>query len=227
MAGVPLPESFKEQQLAFIRSLPKEDIATLRSYTKYGDIILNTVLRGQPRDQLGRLVRRMTFDEDGDIEVDPGFTPDKEKDFVDQYVTRFMEVINKAPLLTEELTLYRGIYAKAYKSSVNEFLSTSYDIDQATRFSGRETKKACCLITLHVKPGVRVLWIESISTNKQEREVLIVPPYTETKESDTKAGDVVVTIAPRSTGGRRRSFKRRKTHRKTRRQSFTPSSRVT
>ena len=82
--------------------------------------------------------------------------------------------------LTEPITLYRGVGREAYTTKEDYgFISTSYDIEEALVFTniyeGKRVgeRRTCCLIVINVPVGTRCIFLEEISYNPTEKEVLL------------------------------------------------------
>lgn len=202
-----LSDSFKKSQTAFLESLTPDEKAILNSYTHHGDRITNAVLRGTPLEGMRHHIESLPMTEPKGTTL--GLIP--------SYVAKFMNVIKKAPIVTEEMTLYRGINAGSspyQESNGNEVLSTTYDPKIAKTFAGSSSVDHCCFITIRVIPGVRVLWIEPISRFPDEREVILIPPFMEVIESRKTLRDLVVAVSPSKRSGGTRKTRRWKMPRK-------------
>lgn len=182
-----LSDAFKKEQEEFLKSLTPDEQKILTSYTRHGDEIINPVLRESPtRPGLNVRVEQLKKRHPTDNKL--GFIP--------SFVSDFMKIIKRAPELKEELTLYRGIRANSYTTpNQAEVVSTTYYADVAKEF-GPYTPEGCCRVTLHVKPGVRVLWLEPITAHRREGEILLVPPFKEVRHPTANPRDVIVTILP-------------------------------
>lgn len=75
----------------------------------------------------------------------------------------------EAPPVTTPFMVYRGIDSDEFIRDIRAFVSTSLDVEEATRRAGRR----CCLLRITVMPGSRVLPIESVSEHADEAEVLL------------------------------------------------------
>jgi hypothetical protein len=203
----PLSDAFKKEQEEFLKSLTPDEQKILTSYTRHGDEIINPVLRESPtRPGLNVRVEQLKKRHPTDNKL--GFIP--------SFVSDFMKIIKRAPTLKEELTLYRGIRAETYRTpNEAEVVSTTYN-SQIAEIFGPEKADKCCRITLHVKPGVRVLWLEPITKWSGESEILLIPPFKEVRQPSTTPRDIVVTISPvtKQKGGTTRRGKTRKSKRK-------------
>lgn len=71
-------------------------------------------------------------------------------------------------VLQTPLTLFRGIDDEKYLNDI-AFVSTSYEEEVAGAYSQDE----CCIIVINVPVGAKVIFIESISQNKDDKEVLL------------------------------------------------------
>ena len=209
---------FKKNQVDYVvNKLTNNDRLILTSYTRFGDRIVNQVLRGNVADVIqhnpvfiSNLKQFMTTYETLSSNSSVGV--------VRNYVTLFMNVFRKnIPLLDSPLVVYRGVQRREDISiHGNEFLSTSLNKTIAKEFvSG----KGCCLLTIQLNPGVRAFWIEPISMYPQEQEVLVGPPFKVEKIEQTDSGyNVVIGPMPVykrgatrriKTNKRKRTYKRR------------------
>jgi arsenate reductase-like glutaredoxin family protein len=87
---------------------------------------------------------------------------------IKQLISDIDSIFEQVHPLDEPLTLYRGIDNERYVDDI-AFISTTYDMDVATTYSGDE----CCIIVLNVPVGAKVLFVESISQNKDDKEVML------------------------------------------------------
>jgi hypothetical protein len=128
---------------------------------------------------------------------------------VREYVVNLVSIFKKAPLLKEELTVYRGVKREQdIFVHGNELLSTSYDKYYAKdQFQG---SAPCCLLTITLKPGIRTIWIEYVSTLAIEREILVGPPFqVELDKVDSANYNVIISPKPIY---RKRAGKRTRRH---------------
>lgn len=72
------------------------------------------------------------------------------------------------PLLKKAITVYRGL-SEDLIPKILTFLSTSYDKERASKFSSLK----CCLLIINVPSGTKILPLEKISENPQEKEILL------------------------------------------------------
>lgn len=197
-----LPVSFQEDQTTFLNSLTSEESHILQSYTDVGDGIINQVLRGNfntlTEDSIN-LLKKYTL-EDTKIGAIP------------YYVSSFMNIVKKSPVIKDTLRLYRGIKGEEHiDMHKNDIISTSYLPGVIQQFKGNK----CCSIVIDVNPGVRAVWIEKVSVYPEEREVILIPPY-QIKMKDAGRGNFLAIISPyvRKAGTRKSlSKKARKTRR--------------
>jgi hypothetical protein len=192
-----LPVSFQEDQTSFLDSLTSKEAHILQSYTDVGDGIINQVLRGNfntlTEDSIN-LLKKYTL-EDTKIGAIP------------YYVSSFMNIVKKSPVIKETLRLYRGIKGEEHiDMHKNDIISTSYLPGVIQQFKGNK----CCSIVIEVKPGVRAVWIEKVSFYPEEREVIIIPPY-QIEMKNTGKGNFLATISPyvRKSGTRRKTLRRK------------------
>ena len=191
-----LPVSFQEDQTSFLDSLTLEETNILQSYTNVGNDIINQVLRGNfntlTEDSIN-LLKKYTL-EDTKIGAIP------------YYVSSFMNIVKKSPVIKDTLRLYRGIKGEEHiDMHKNDIISTSYYPGVIQQFKGNK----CCSIVIDVKPGVRAVWIEKVSFYPEEREVIIIPPY-QIEMKNTGKGNFLATISPYvRKSGKRKTLRRK------------------
>jgi hypothetical protein len=192
-----LPVSFQEDQTSFLDSLTSKETNILQSYTNVGDGIINQVIRGNFN----------TLTEDS-INLLKKYTQEDTKiGAIPYYVSSFMNIVKKSPVIKETLRLYRGIKGEEHiDMHKNDIISTSYYPGVIQQFKGNK----CCSIVIEVKPGVRAVWIEKVSLYPEEREVILIPPY-QIEMKNTGKGNFLATISPyvRKSGTRRKTLRRK------------------
>ena len=210
--AAPLP--YDAAQAAFSKGLSPAEREALSHYAKGGYLITTPLLTGAPSkkdltefDPLIDYGRRI-----GDF---PG---DKKIGVIPRFLSAFVSAIRKAPKLTDELNVFRGIHSdRGLDIQGNNVLSTSRSEGMARYFiEGQQ----CCMLNIKVKPGVRVISIETLfpdSPNHAEQEMLICPPF-KAQIVDGGKGVKNVTITPVESyrGGRRKTRKHKRRTRSTR-----------
>jgi hypothetical protein len=73
------------------------------------------------------------------------------------------------PNITDNIVVYRGINTKDFVSGLSSYISTTYDIDIAHKYSC----KGCATLHIVVPSGSKVLPLEFISEYKSEKEILL------------------------------------------------------
>jgi len=127
--------------------------------------------------------------------------------FIREFMAGFLSVLSRAPKLTQEINVFRGINHKdGLKIDGTMTMSTSYDKYVAVDFvSGLG---GCCMLKINVKPGVRIFAIGGM-----EREIMILPPYNakieDVEHTNGKIKQVTITPAKYRGGTRRRRRLRR------------------
>ena len=133
--------------------------------------------------------------------------------FIREFMTGFLSVISRAPKLTQEINVFRGINTKdGLNINGRMTMSTSYDKSVALEFvSGLG---GCCMLKINVKPGVRIFAIGGV-----EREIMILPPYNakieDVEHTNGKIKQVTITPVKYRGGTRRRRNRRRRRLRQT------------
>lgn len=71
--------------------------------------------------------------------------------------------------IKSQLLLYRGIDNEGHAHTDNAFISATYSLDASRNFSDPD----CCICVINVSAGSKLLFLENIAQNSNEREVLI------------------------------------------------------
>lgn len=145
--------------------------------------------------------------------------------YIPTFMANFSRAMFKAPKLTHEINVFRGIQNKAGLNNLGTIpISTSYSKTMALAFSRvflGEVEKGCCMLKVNVKPGVRIIAIDFLmgegdSFSAREFEIIICPPFKALVEDvgDSNSGIKKVTITP--VVPRRAGTRRKRGARKTR-----------
>ena len=200
-------------QVKFILGLSKEEHATIMGYKGNAFLFTTPLLTGRPpRSGVDPVVKTA-------LPSQYSIPRDRAMGFVPKFMGHLANVIHKAPKLSKEIVVYRGIRSdRALSIEGNNLLSTSYCKDAAHKFAGGE----CCLLNITVKPGVRIIVVGMVEDGVEdgmgmddECEIIICPPYKAHVE-DAGPGMKNVTITPvaRWRAGTRRYKNKRRTLRK-------------
>ena len=93
--------------------------------------------------------------------------------FIREFMTGFLTALSRAPKLTQEINVFRGVVGKeALNIDGTLALSTSYDKHVAFTFSNG--RGMCCMLKINVKPGVRFFAWRGAD---DESEIMVLPPY--------------------------------------------------
>ncbi len=217
--------NYKYEQVKFLNSLTLYEKQLLSIYTEHsGYKVINEVLR-QNVKEMNEIILNPTFMQalsQFKYRYSNQLTSSNENKIglVKEYIVNVLNIFKKAPPLKEELTVYRGVQREEdIHLHGNELLSTSYDKDYAK--SQFQKQAPCCLLTITLKPGIRTIWIEYVSSIPIEHEILIGPPFQiELQKVDSANYNVVISRKTAyRTGARRRTYRRKnkgkKTYRKT------------
>jgi hypothetical protein len=140
--------------------------------------------------------------------------------FIREFMTGFLTALSRAPKLTQEINVFRGIDGKeALNIDGTLALSTSYDKHVAFTFSGK--RGACCMLKINMKPGVRFFAWRGADP---EREIMVLPPYKALIEDidGPDSGLKKVTIIPvKYRGGTRGGLRTRRRRRLRRTKKLT------
>jgi hypothetical protein len=196
----------------FQSTLNDAEIRALNAYKGSHHSFMGPLMLGLTKESLG--VVNFARSETRADSKDPARPPlPKERPgpgFIREFMTGFLTTLSRAPKLTQEINVFRGIMGKeALNIDGTLALSTSYNKHVAFTFSdGRGT---CCMLKINVKPGVRFFaWRGS----DDESEILICPPYKAQIEDidGPDSGVKKVTIIPvKYRGGTRRRRRLRQT----------------
>ena len=81
-------------------------------------------------------------------------------------------IFTLVPPIETSLTVYRGVAVDSQDDidlDNSGFISTTYDKEISTRFSG----SPCCVLVLTIPVGSKVLFVESISSFPEEKEIVL------------------------------------------------------
>lgn len=185
-----LEDKYSEEQQSFLNSLSEKEKKILSFYTKFGDVIINNILRGNvTTENKDLMIAIKNFQENY-----PEYSKSTEYGFIRVFISDFLNIFKKAPKLKNELTVYRGIKNENYVSPItNELLSTSLSKEHALRFQGQSP---CCLLTITLKPGIRTIYMAPISQFLAEDEVLVGPPFKVDSKEKTSNSEYKLTLSP-------------------------------
>jgi hypothetical protein len=98
------------------------------------------------------------------------------KDVINDYINDLNSIIDKSPVITKKMIVYRGVkddyYLNGIKNHIyktNTFVSTSINLPSALKFANSN----CCLKRITLLPGSRALLLEGITVIPNEIELLI------------------------------------------------------
>jgi len=196
-------------QEQFYSSLSLDEKRGLSQYKGDGYMFMGPLMRGMVQQSRG--VVRYAIKETRANSKDPARPPlPKERPgpgFIREFMAGFLSFISRAPRLTKEINVFRGVVSKGGLNIDGTMaISTSYDKHVAAAYSNE--REGCCMLKINVKPGVRIFaWDQSDA----EKEIMVLPPYKAQIEDvgGPESGIKKVTITPvKYRGGTRR---RRKT----------------
>jgi hypothetical protein len=149
-------------QITFLSTLSWMDFEVLTSYTRFGDTIINNVLRGKTPPDIARAFKQIQA---------KGVVSLSRIGGIQGYVRKFQDLFNKAPRLRTEMVVYRGYKERTDIPASSGYLSTTTNPKIAKMF----IHDTCCFTTIHVQPGVRTLWLKLLSSFPDEDEILLGP----------------------------------------------------
>ena len=93
------------------------------------------------------------------------------------YAKQLVDIINRAPPLPDDCTVYRGVRTLFYSTNARKtfknkgLLSTSFNPSSVGQF----TTRGCCVKKLKIKKGTKALFMECITRLPGEYEILFPP----------------------------------------------------
>jgi len=159
-----------DRQIAYINGLSERDKHIIMSYTIYGDILINSHIRGTLtllliKNIITDVIKHNPFkyqhqDETNTDEIDKLYIEN-----IPLYIIRFIKeydtIIQNAPSLTKKIIVYRGLNDILHGVQRNsdqyfhqkEFISASFYLPAAVQFM----KKSYCILELEVDTNVKCL----------------------------------------------------------------------
>lgn len=202
-------------QKQFARTIKPDGARALNAYKGDAHSFMGPLMAGMPEYSFGAVdfAREQTRADS----TDPARPPlPKERPgpgFIREFMAGFLTAIEKAPKLTQEINVFRGVVGTdGLKMDGTMAMSTSYDKHVAFGFANGN--QGCCMLKINVKPGVRIYaW----QPPDPESEIMILPPYkAQIEDVENSHGHIKqVTITPaKYRGGTRRKRKSRLTRKK-------------
>jgi hypothetical protein len=199
-------------QNQFASTLNPAEWRALNAYKGEGHKFMGPLMAGVPEYSLGvvRYAREETRAdrEDRLPKERPG------PGFIREFMSGFLSALSRAPKLTQEINVFRGISGKQGLNIDGTLaMSTSYNKHVAFTFSNG--RGGCCMLKINVKPGVRIfVW----GPPDPECEIMVLPPYNaKIEDVEHSHGNMKqVTITPaKYRGGTRRRRRLRQTKKRT------------
>lgn len=190
-------------QKQFWTSLSLDDVHTLMEWKGSAYVFIRHLVLGDKNYPMSAV--EYTY---GKSEPVPGYIP--------TFMASFNRVMFKAPKLTHEINVFRGITSEVGLNNLGTIpISTTYRKNVARSFTHGDGY--CCMLNINVKPGVRIIAIDFLIGGKDyEFEIIICPPFKALIEDvgDSNSGVKKVTITP--VVPRRAGTRRKRGARKTR-----------
>lgn len=167
-----------EEQLKYVNTLSEGKRKILYSYTKYGDVLINNLLRDTLTDELlGNMIDAIQQNIQHPLLVDNILNFDTKQSIIEsikRYALELKQIIIDAPKLKIPIKVFRGIKEDKHITNLNKrnnngFLSTTLYLPSTEMFMGEE----CCLLEITISPEVPCLFIAPISKEPGEFEILI------------------------------------------------------
>lgn len=97
---------------------------------------------------------------------------------IEKYIGELTRIFDKSPKLTKPIVVYRGTKSEYYKDKSDifhntTFMSTSLSPKVALVFIN--TLYRCCFKEIHLVPGAKAIFLESLTQQPKEVEVLLPP----------------------------------------------------
>lgn len=151
---------------------------TLQNYARRGGIV-------QTMDPHAEKIEKQRLDEAEEVMSSHSFYdplrqwPEKRSALMARITKTVGEIIDGAPPLPSELIVYKGIAQNTFRLfrrdpstgvlRTDMFAATSLSSEVAAKFADRRGR----VVTIHLAPGSRVLWVQSISDDPKEFEILL------------------------------------------------------
>ena len=201
----------------FQSTLNPAELKALNAYKGTRHSFMGPLMLGLTEESLGvvRFARSETLADSKDPARPPLSKERSGPGFIREFMTGFFTALSRAPKLTQEINVFRGVVGKAALNIDGTLpLSTSYDKHVAYTFSAK--RGMCCMLKMNVKPGVRFFAWRGADP---EREIMVFPPYKAQIEDvgnpDSGVKKVTLTPVKYRGGTRRRGHRRRRRLRQT------------
>jgi len=162
-------------QTQFMSTINPDEARALNAYKGDAHGFMGPLMLGMVQESLGvvHFAKRATLADSKDPARPPLPKERSGPGFIREFMTGFLSVLSRAPKLTQEINVFRGVVGTdGLKIDGTIAMSTSYDKHVAVSFS--HGKNACCMLKINVKPGVRILaW----GDDDAESEIMVLPPY--------------------------------------------------
>jgi len=158
-----------------IKTLSDKSAAFLKDQTQLNPDMIKTleIYTGPGYKKINKVLRETK----GNIDSLP------ESDETKKDIMLIDKLFSRADPITEPITLYRGVGREAYTTKQDyAFISASCEIETAVVFTNlynlelekkKGERRTCCLIEINVPVGTRCIFLEEISLNPGEKEVLL------------------------------------------------------
>jgi hypothetical protein len=203
----------------FQSTLDDAEIRALNAYRGSRHSFMGPLMLGLTTESLGvvNFARSETLADSKDPARPPLPKERPGPGFIREFMTGFLTTLSRAPKLTQEINVFRGIVGKeALNIDGTLVISTSYNKHVAFTFSNG--RGMCCMLKINVKPGVRFFaWRGS----DDESEIMVLPPYKALIEDidGPDSGVKKVTIIPVKYRGGTRGLRTRRLARKQKKQT--------
>ena len=202
------------KQSKFIDSLTDRETFLLKTYTRNGDEVINSLfkLKGNELiDELMNIVNYLKRPRSGSeprINIfDPvkleTITPRNVISVSTTYANEVMNIFNKAPPLENILRVFRGLKPDNNNNKLTVFplrgiTSTTYNPMSSTlntyslmyrnikNNNDTPVPSSCCVYDMILRPGVKAIWLEPMSEFQGEQEIILLPTIIQASYSHPK-----------------------------------------
>jgi hypothetical protein len=175
-----MDHSWLSRQMDYINGLSDFEKRIVYTYTIYGDKLANKYIRGiLTESDICELLETVRADTESPFWSYSGGNITRENiiQCIEKYIRDFNPIILGAPRPVKPIKVFRGIRDGQYiingmkknQYKNEEFISTSFYVESATRF----TDGQCCLLELTLNPGVPCLFTGYVSRRRAEYEITL------------------------------------------------------
>jgi hypothetical protein len=218
--------SWFSNQAKFIDGLTDRETFLLKTYTRNGDEVINSLFKLKGRELVDTLMKTVTHlktpDRKGKPRVnifDPvkleTITPANVVTISSKYANEVISIFNKAPPVENTLRVFRGLRPNNDDGKLTVFplrgiTSTTYnpmdkvlttysdmhDVVKGIDNKGKSLPPNCCVYDMILRRGVKAIWLEPITEFPGEQEIVLLPTLIQASYSHPK----LKTYYPKDSG---------------------------